>query len=319
MAVIAIAAASAALEGGLSIYRALKQKTGPLPPLRDLQLMTSTAGAPIPFGYGQCRVPGNVIWSTGIEISNHGSKKSSSGPGVYFPESNVGVNYGPSGTFVFTTNLAVAFGEGPGQVQRIWADSKLVYDADPSSTSNIPNTDYPAWDATLQYNPGNQVSHADEVWQALAINKNSEPTDTNTNWITISDYPLWSAAAEYFPGDVISQGGTIWVAQAQMNNGSEGPHVPADEDRFTVSGPNGSYDAFFWIPLQTLYRVPTIYPGDNLQMPDPLIQAFEGTELTPGYRGLIYCLFENFYLFNFADRIPSFRAQVNYTKVRNVL
>lgn len=319
MAVIAIVAVQAALDAGLAIYRAVSQKKEPLPPLRDLVISTATSGAPIPFGYATCRVAGNVIWSSGIAYSNHGSKKSSSGPGVYFPLSNVGVNYGPSGTYVFSANLAVAFGEGPGIIQRIWGDSKLVYDADPSSSSNIPITDFPAWDATIRYNPGNQVNYAGQIWQAITVNLNSAPADTNDNWIQAANYPPWNASLEYFPGDVISQGGTIWVAQAQMNNGTVGPQSPLDENRFTVSGPNGSYNAFYWEPLQTLYRPPVIYAGDNTQMPNPVIQSFEGATLTPAYRGLVYCVFENYYLFNFADRIPSFRAQVKFTKVPNVL
>jgi hypothetical protein len=316
MAMIAILAAEAAVDAALLIYRAVSQKQAPLPPLRDLAVSTATNGAPIPFGYGQVRVSGNVIWTSGIAYSNHGSKKS---PGVYFPLSNVGVNYGPSGTYVFSANIAIAFGEGPGQLLRMWGDSKLIYDADPSSSSNVPITDFPAWSASILYNPGNQINYAGQVWQALAININSAPSDTNANWLEVSNYPPWSAATEYFPGDVISQGGTIWVAQAQMQNGSVGAQDPLDENRFTVSGPNGSYNAFYWEPLQTLYRPPVIYQGSQTQMPDPVIQSFEGSALTPAYRGLLYCVLENFYLFNFADRIPTFRAQVNYTKVRNVL
>jgi chitodextrinase len=319
MAMIAIAAASAALDAGLLIYRALTQKREPLPPLRDLQMMTATSGAPIPFGYGVCRVPGNVIWSTGIAYSNHGGKKSSSGPGVYFPEANAGVNYGPSGTYVFSTNLAVAFGEGPGQIQRIWGDSKLIYDSDPASSGNIPVTDYPAWSSTQVYQPGNQVSFDGQVWQALTINADSAPGTLNTNWLNVSPYPAWSAATEYFPGDIVTEGGNIWVAQTQMNNGIVDPQLPSATGRFTVSGPNGNYNAYYWIPLSTLYLAPTLYPGTNTQTQDPLIQGFEGSELTPAYRGLIYAVFQNFYLFNFADRIPSFRAQVNYTKVASIV
>lgn len=319
MGIIAIVAVEAAIDVAGLVYRALTQKHEPLPPLRDLSYMTSTAGAPVPFGYGQCRVPGNVIWSSGIAYSNHGSKKSSSGPGVYYPEANLGVNYGPSGTYVFSTNVAVAFGEGPAQILRIWGDSKLIYDANPAAPSDIPLSDYPTWSSTQTYNPGNQVTYIGQVWQAIATNLNSAPSFANINWLNISPYPAWMPGTEYFPGDIVSRGGTIWVAQTQMNNGSVGPQDPLSTLRFTVNGPNGNYSAYYWIPLQSLYAPPRIYPGDNLQMPDPGIQALEGTQLTPAYRGLCYAMFANFYLFNFADRIPSFRAEVSYSKVPNTL
>lgn len=53
-----------------------------------------------------------------------------------------------------------------------------------------------------------------------------------------------------------------------------------------------------------------IYKGDEEQLPDSLIQAFEGIGKTPAYRGLCYVVFEDFPLASFGNRIPNFTFEV---------
>ncbi len=53
-----------------------------------------------------------------------------------------------------------------------------------------------------------------------------------------------------------------------------------------------------------------IYRGDEDQMPDSLIQSFDGASNTPAYRGLAYVIFEDFPLEDFGNRIPNFTFEV---------
>lgn len=53
-----------------------------------------------------------------------------------------------------------------------------------------------------------------------------------------------------------------------------------------------------------------IYRGDEDQLPDSLIQSFDGVEKTPAYRGLAYVVFENFPLADYGNRIPNFTFEV---------
>ncbi len=53
-----------------------------------------------------------------------------------------------------------------------------------------------------------------------------------------------------------------------------------------------------------------IYRGDEEQLPDSLIQSFDGTSNTPAYRGLAYVVFEDFPLEDFGNRIPNFTFEV---------
>ena len=48
-----------------------------------------------------------------------------------------------------------------------------------------------------------------------------------------------------------------------------------------------------------------VYLGDAEQSADPLIQAVEGAERTPAYRGLAYVVMEQLYITPFGNRLPN--------------
>jgi len=58
---------------------------------------------------------------------------------------------------------------------------------------------------------------------------------------------------------------------------------------------------------QGTYR---IYRGSQTQLPDPLIESFEGVGRTPAYRGIAYVVIEDFPLEAFGNRIPNFTFEV---------
>jgi hypothetical protein len=91
------------------------------PRLNDLNIQTSTVGAPIPIVYGTYAIAGNLIWSSGIIETV--KKKRQGGKG------------GPTQTvktFSYKVNCAVGICEGEiGCISRVWADSKLIYDSRP--------------------------------------------------------------------------------------------------------------------------------------------------------------------------------------------
>ena len=53
-----------------------------------------------------------------------------------------------------------------------------------------------------------------------------------------------------------------------------------------------------------------VYNGSENQNPDSLIQAVEGMENTPAYRGLAYIVIEDFQINDFGNRIPNFTFEV---------
>lgn len=52
------------------------------------------------------------------------------------------------------------------------------------------------------------------------------------------------------------------------------------------------------------------YPGDEAQLPDPLIESIVGTGHAPAHRGLAYAVFEDLALADFGNRIPSLTFEV---------
>jgi hypothetical protein len=54
----------------------------------------------------------------------------------------------------------------------------------------------------------------------------------------------------------------------------------------------------------------TFYLGSETQEPDPTIESIEGIGQTSGFRGLAYCVFADFQLEEYGNRIPSFRFEV---------
>ncbi|MXQ07632.1 host specificity protein [Alphaproteobacteria bacterium GH1-50] len=56
-----------------------------------------------------------------------------------------------------------------------------------------------------------------------------------------------------------------------------------------------------------------LYPGDDAQLPDPVIEAVEGVGEAPAYRGIAYVVIEDLPLQRFGNRIPQFTFEVMRT------
>jgi len=92
--------------------------------LSDLSVQTSTYGGTIQLVYGTMRVSGNVIWATDLKEIRHVSRAGGKGGGG-----------AKSTAYTYSVSFAVGLCAGPvSTVRRIWADTKLIYDATASNT-----------------------------------------------------------------------------------------------------------------------------------------------------------------------------------------
>lgn len=91
------------------------------PRLDSLAVQSSAYGAPIRKIWGSARTAGNVIWSEGITEHKH--------------EEEIGKgSSGTQTTYTYTCSFAVGICEGEiAGIKRIWADSKLIYNAEDMS------------------------------------------------------------------------------------------------------------------------------------------------------------------------------------------
>ncbi|HYF53951.1 MAG TPA: glycoside hydrolase TIM-barrel-like domain-containing protein, partial [Salinarimonas sp.] len=109
------AAAGSAIDASL-IQRAGGGRTVEGPRLKDLDVLASTEGAPIPRVYGRARVGGQVIWATPIEEETRVSRERGRTKGA---PRTTRVDY------AYHANLAVGLCEGPiAFVRRVWADGR---------------------------------------------------------------------------------------------------------------------------------------------------------------------------------------------------
>ena len=267
-------------------------------PLQDLQVSSSADGTPICFGYGTGRFAGQVIWSPGIKFYTVGSA-STKGGGT------------PTGKeYYYTASFAAAFGEGPGVVEQIWADSKLIYQGGQNFGAFAP------WNADTAYLPEQLVSYqwqptpgedyVTAIFRCVIANQGISPAGNSLYW-TASGYPYWDSTIEYTPGNQVAY---------PRENGQI--YAPTSGQIYTCVNPNVGQTprpASDWQTMTEYYPSPTIYPGNEAQMPDPTIQANNGVDATPAFRGLIYCVWENMPLATFGNRVPNIRAQVNFTKI----
>jgi len=279
---------------GLGVGAALiPPKVPGFAPLQDLQVSSSADGAAIPFGYGMSRFAGQVIWSPGIIYQK--SMPASTGKG--------GGSQGA--VYVYMAGFAVAFCEGPATIDRVWADSKLVYKGgNDFGIVNIWNsaTAYVEDDlVTYTFYPGSG-GRSTQIYRCILANSNIIPQGNALYW-QIAPYSYWDHTVQYQPGnEVVYPGLTSEVAQS-------GALYVCINPSLNDQPPSSP---LHWEKPTSYYQQPTLYPGNETQQPDPTIQSVEGVNRTPAFRGLSYAVWELMPLANFGNRVPNLRAEVTF-------
>jgi hypothetical protein len=126
-----LAAASAGLSAGAAaggmIGSSFDVNRSYGPRTDNLQVQSSTYGAPIYKLYGTGRLAGNVVWATDIiETENTEESSGKGGP------TNVATTYS------YSANLMIGVCEGPIiGIRRIWADTVLIYSADGNRVGSL--------------------------------------------------------------------------------------------------------------------------------------------------------------------------------------
>lgn len=112
---------------GNLLFGGSKGQTTEGPKLDDLSVQTSTYGSAIPLLYGTMRTAGNVIWSTNLKETRHEQHQRGGKGGGGGGSTQI--------SYTYSVSFAVGLCAGPvSTVRRIWADTKLIYDATASNT-----------------------------------------------------------------------------------------------------------------------------------------------------------------------------------------
>ncbi|KGM34770.1 phage tail protein [Inquilinus limosus] len=145
------------------------------PQLSDLSVTSSAYGQSITRVWGTMRVNGNIIWSSGLKKHKHKESASAGGKG------------GPtqkSITYTYTCSFAVGLCAGPmAAVNRIWADTKLIYDARGSKL------DLEIGDLDFRFYPGSEDQLPDPHMEAK-VGAGKTPAHRGLCYILFEDLPL---------------------------------------------------------------------------------------------------------------------------------
>jgi hypothetical protein len=140
------------------------------PQLGDLTVQSSAYGTPIPLIYGTARLAGNIIWSPGIKARKQRQR--------------IGKGGGRSSTtYRYSASFAVAFGEGPGKIVKLWFDDKVGYDATGGSLQiRVPGLRFRAYE-------GNETQQPDPLIAASAP-QGKTPAYRGTIYVVFEDLDL---------------------------------------------------------------------------------------------------------------------------------
>lgn len=156
------------------------------PRLTDLKVTVSTYGTAIPLIYGpENRLTGNVIWSTGL-VEHSSTSGGKGGPTVT--------------SYSYTTSVAILLGEGVmGPLKRVWANSKLIFDASVATSTPIPGFGgLVNWTSvhqasivfsSLTYYPGATDQDIDPTMEA-SLGVGNVPAYNNSAYVVIKDLQL---------------------------------------------------------------------------------------------------------------------------------
>lgn len=148
------------------------------PRLTDLQVQTASEGTPIPVVYGGMRVAGQMFWTSGLLETK--VKKKVGGKGMGGSSSHT--------TYTYRASFAIGLCEGEvHSVRKIWADSKLIYDASSTDGATLYLSHKKL--ATLAIYSGSETQTPDPTIQAYEGAANT-PAYRGTAYIVFTDLQL---------------------------------------------------------------------------------------------------------------------------------
>jgi len=192
MAILALGLAGAALSsavglgasagwlGGVILGNLLFGQKGPKqegPRLADLSVQSSTYGQAISIVYGTMRFAGNVIWATNLQETRHVQHESGGKGG--------GGGGATQTTYTYSVSFAVGLCVGPvSTVRRVWADTKLIYDATAANTGSVEK--YPG---VIRFYTGTDTQMPDSTME-MYLGAGNVPAHRGMVYIVFTDLQL---------------------------------------------------------------------------------------------------------------------------------
>lgn len=256
------------------------------PKLGDTRVSGATFGVPIPVVYGSYRIAGNMIWTSGIEEVAREEKIGGgfSGGG------------GTSTTFEYFASFAIGLCEGPiDQVQRIWADTKLIYDVsatdpvdsefrfetvilNPTTQPFVPSADTATGNrpASLTVYYGSETQLPDPLIESVE-GVGEVPAHRGLAYFVVEDMPLedFGNRIPNFTAEVLTSSVAAYPEQHASASGTSFVNLVVDEKRNLVYRiADNSYVQKYDIQSNTILLENTPSYGDPIES-SPATQSLD--------------------------------------------
>lgn len=261
------------------VFPALFPSTDEPPRLGDFQLQSAKEGTPIFFCLGpENRIPGMLIWGSELIEEKRDIEAGGKGGGQSVTE------------YVYFVDLAIAVCEGEiDSFQKIWADGKLIYDADPdfNETSNLLSVeDAGKYGIGAEYMMKIHSTAAGPDLSLLISGKD----------VVVSGFANGNNNGTYrcSSSESLGSGGSdVYLHRTNA------PTVEAAGASATLYQDKDVFDA------ETVGEF-TFYTGSTTQTADSLIESHEGAGEVPAFRNIAYVVMNRLALQDFGNRIPQF-------------
>lgn len=166
----------------------------------------------------------------------------------------------------------------------------------------------PAYSQTIAVSVCEGVRSIGRIWADKQVIYDPRPLANPQRWQPDTDYGagdyVWPTSGTF---------GTQFIATIAFTSGATEPTWDFALDAFVKDGEGGwvatPYTARTKIGQQYNFTM-RIYTGTETQLPDAALEELVGTGNQPGYRGLVYVVFENWDLSKYGNRIPNLEFEV---------
>lgn len=247
--------------------------------LEDLKIQSASEGTPINRCYGDLTpCYGTVIWMSDlVETANYTAVPNDGKGG--------GGHHNEISSYNYFVNIAVGVCKGPAQIQKIWANGKLIYAVQENvSVSNITGD---IVHRNLAHPPHIQISYVSDDFPNFEVGKNAILSGSGFDAANRGTF-------KYIGGYHVD--GVVYLKFA---------------DYYGVSQSLSSPNSITQVPeiYKNLYNEIASYTGiDNT--PDSLIESYKGAGNVPAYNGLCYCVIKYLQLDKYGNTIPNLKFLV---------
>jgi len=255
--------------------------------LNEIQVQATSEGSPVQFALGeQNRIAGTIIWLSELHETSLATPRPTRPWGI-------------TTTYTYQVDIAIAVCEGEIEsFDKVWANGQVIWQ--PEQTVN-------------------KISNLVSVESSSVLGQYTMKVISENGGPDLKEYKSgldiafsgWTNGANNGTGTVIEVGDGPGAGETFMQVRKD---TWLDEVFGATVTMNQTIPAF----SESMMEGIEFYTGTLTQTPDPTIQAIEGVDEVPPFRGIAYVVIKNLEIKQFGNVLPHFQFLVNEQTDRKV-